>query len=152
MTYNDVPYVLVDFFCTLIDFLCALVDFHGFLVDFLGGAAHSLCSLVDFLRGSADFLCGLVDSLGLLVDFFRGLADLLCSLVNLLRTPINPPGSLVDALLYRCLPNTLDRSLDGVSDTYFIVCDGISQILDEAIQGADMIGILQELQQSVFFG
>ena len=37
-------------------------------------------------------------------------------------------------------------------DTYLIVCNGVSQILDEAIQGVDMIGVLQELQKSVFFG
>ena len=51
-------------------------------------------------------LCTLVDFPGLLVDLLRGLADLLCGLaeflggrVNLLCAPINPPSSLVDALL-----------------------------------------------------
>ena len=78
----------------------------------------------------------LINFLGFLVDFLRGLVD--------------PPGSTVDALLYGYLPDTLDRSLGEVRDTYLIVCDGISQILDEAIQGVDTIGILQKLQQSVF--
>ena len=144
-TYNDVPYILISS-------LCAVVNFHGFLVDLLSDADDSLCGLVDFLRGSADFLCSLVDFLSPLVDFLRGLADLLCGLVNILRTSINPPSSLVDALLYRCLPNALDRSLGQVRDTYLIVCNGISQILDEAIQGVDTIGVLQEPQQSVFLG
>ena len=92
--------------------------------------------LINFLCAPVDFLCGF--------------ADFLCSLVDPLRAPIDRHSGLVDALLYRCLPNALDCSLGEVRDTYLIVCDGIGQILDEAIQRVGTIGILQELQQSVF--
>ena len=59
-------------------------------------------------------------------DVPYALINFLCALVDFLRTPINPPSSLVDALLYRRLSNALDRSLSEVRDTYLIVCDGIS--------------------------
>ena len=82
------------------------------LINFLG-------PLIDFHRDLAGFLCGLV-------DFLRDFAGFLCGLVDLLRAPINPPGSTVDALQYRCLPSVLDSPLGEVRDTYLIVHDGVS--------------------------
>ena len=98
--------------------------------------------LINFLCALVNFFCAPVDFLGFLVNFLRGLADFLCGLVDLLRASINRPSSFMDALLYRCLSETLDRPLGKVRDTHLIVCDGTSQILDEPVQGICMVHVL----------
>jgi hypothetical protein len=47
-------------------------------------------------------------------------------LINVLCALVDPPGSLVGTLLYRCLSNILDRSRGGVHDKYLVVRDGIT--------------------------
>ena len=89
-----------------------------------------------------NFLCALVNSLGFLVDSLRRSAECFCSLVNLLRATVNPPSSLVDTLLYRCLSDALGRSPGEVRGTYLIDHDRISQILDEPVQSVCVVHVL----------
>ena len=57
----------------------------------------------------------------------------------------------MNSLLYRRLSSALDDSHGWTFNAYLIVCDGISQVLDEAIQSVGTVGVLQELPESVLF-
>ena len=86
----------------------------------------------------------LINSLCALIYFPRALANPLGTLVYFLR-------NLVDTLLCRRLSITSGNPYDGVFGAYPVVRDGISQFLDEAVQGTDMVNVFQELHKSVLF-
>ena len=46
----------------------------------------------------------------------------------------------------------LDRSGDDIGVQYLIICNGISQVLNEAIQDVCMVSVLEKLQNPVLFG
>ena len=70
----------------------------------------SLCTLLDFR-------CALTNSPGFLVHTPRGFVNFLGLLVYFIDVLVDPPGLVVDVLLYRSLSDALDRSPGEVHNT-----------------------------------
>ena len=45
----------------------------------------------------------------------------------------------------------MSSSPDGDRDTYLVICDSISEVLDEAVQSVGVVDVLQELQKLMLF-
>ena len=45
----------------------------------------------------------------------------------------------------------MSSSPGGDRDTYLVICDSISEVLDEAVQSVGVVDVLQELQKLMLF-
>ena len=110
------------------------------------------------MRVLADFPRCLIYSPSCLLSPSCSLADLLRIVADPFSTFIDPVGNvmgllgvLVNVLLYSRLSEVSDCSCERVGPSHLVVCDCVSQLLDEAVQGIRIINILQELHEPMLF-
>ena len=127
------------------DVLGAFINLLGCFVNPLRCFVDPVCSLFDPICGLPDPVCGAVNPV-------RSLLDPICRFTDPLYVEVSALGVLVNALLQRCLSKALDGSKDRDSVLYLVISDGVSQVLNEAIQSVRVVSVLEELQNPVLFG